>query len=119
MHELNALRAFMLCLPTHMRQQFERVLQQRGCVLGAGWPSLTAVPVWDHLWPCRATFFPPRMDHVFSVDHFFSILYRNLGPPEIFGWWPPCSSAGQRAVRALADVDVLAIDEADQVRDSL
>ena len=23
----------------------------------AGWPSLTAVPVWDHLWPRRATNF--------------------------------------------------------------
>ena len=46
--------------------------------------SLTAVPVWDHLWPRRATFFPPRMDHLFSVDHLFSTLYRNAGPPEIF-----------------------------------
>ena len=53
----------------------------------SGWPSLTAVPVWDHLWPRRATFFPPRMDHFFSVDHLFSTLYRNWGPPEIFDWW--------------------------------
>ena len=58
----------------------------------AGWPSLTAVPVWDHLWPRRATFFPPRMDHLFSVDHLFSTLYRDMGPPEIFGWWPPCGT---------------------------
>ena len=57
--------------------------------LVSGWPSLTAVPVWDHLWPRRATFFPPRMDHLFSVDHFFPTLYRDLGPPKIFGWWPP------------------------------
>ena len=63
----------------------------------AGWPSLTAVPVWDHLWPCRATFFPPRMNHLFSVDHLFSTLYRDLEPPEIFGWWPPCSKV--RAVK--------------------
>ena len=54
------------------------------------WPSLTTVPVWDHLWPRRATCFPPRTDHLFSVDHLFSTLYRNMGPPEIFGWWPPC-----------------------------
>ena len=27
-----------------------------------GWPSLTAVPVWDHLWPRRATFFPPYIE---------------------------------------------------------
>ena len=52
--------------------------------LTPGWPSLTAVAVWDHLWPCRATLFPPRMDHLFSVDH-FSTVYRNPGPPEIFG----------------------------------
>ena len=56
-----------------------------------GWPSFTAVPVWDHLWPRQATYFPPRMDHPFSVDHLFSTLNRNLGPPEISGWWPPCS----------------------------
>ena len=60
--------------------------------LVSGWPSLTAVPVWDTLWPRRATFFPPRMDHLFSVDHLFPTLYRNLGPPEIFGWWPPWRS---------------------------
>ena len=54
--------------------------------LHTGWPSLTAVPVWDHLWPRRATFFPPRMDHLFRVDHLFSTLYRSLGPPETFGW---------------------------------
>ena len=58
---------------------------------GAGWPSLTAVLVWDHLWPRRATFFPPRMDHLFSVDHLFPTLYRDLIRSEIFGWWPPCS----------------------------
>ena len=29
------------------------------------------------------------MDHIFSVDHLFSTLYRDMGPPEIFGWWPP------------------------------
>ena len=56
-----------------------------------GWPSLTAVPVRDHLWPRLATFFPPRMDHLFSVDHLFSTLYPHLGPPDIFGWWPPWS----------------------------
>lgn len=28
-------------------------------VRGAGWRSLTAVPFWDHLWPHRATLFPP------------------------------------------------------------
>ena len=33
--------------------------------------------------------FSPRMYHLFSVDHLFSTLYRDLGPPEIFGWWPP------------------------------
>jgi len=48
------------------------------------------LPVRDHLWPRRATFFPPRTDHLFSVDHLFSTVYRDLGPPEIFGWWPPC-----------------------------
>ena len=25
----------------------------------AGWPSLTAVPVWDYISPRRATLFPP------------------------------------------------------------
>ena len=29
------------------------------------------------------------MDHLISVDHLFSTLYRDLGSPEIFGWWPP------------------------------
>ena len=43
-----------------------------------GWPSLTAVPVWDHLLPRPATSFPPRMDHLFSVDHLF--------PPYIEIW---------------------------------
>ena len=57
----------------------------------SGWPSLTAVPVWDHLWPRRTTFFQPRVDHLLSVDHLFSTLYQHLGPPEIFGWWPPCT----------------------------
>ena len=60
---------------------------KRDCVppnASPGWPSLTAVPVWDHLWPRRTTFFPPRMDHLFSVDHLFSTLYQNLGPPKIF-----------------------------------
>ena len=55
-----------------------------------GWPSLTAVPVWDHLWPRRATFFLPRMDHLFST------LYGDLRPPEIFGWWPPCRATWRR-----------------------
>ena len=37
----------------------------------------------------RPPFFLPSIDHLFSVDHLFSTLYRNLAPPEIFGWWPP------------------------------
>jgi len=35
---------------------------------------------------CRAGLGPP----VPAPGHLFSIWYRNLGPPEISCWWPPC-----------------------------